>query len=88
MHERYTRTNILDVIRGRGWSVAYAARKLRYSREYLYRLSNGERSITPAFVERACQVLDLPPSALFFDPKPTPFRDTIDAKESRDPVAV
>lgn len=88
MHERYTRTTILDVIRARGWPVAYAARRLGYHRNYLYRLASGERSITPAFVARACQVLDLPASALFSDPRPVPQADDAAPVAEREPVAV
>lgn len=74
---RYRRTNIIEVARARGWSVAWVARKMGRDRTLFYMVTNGQRAITEDFVRRACDVFGLPESALFFDPEPSPLRNTV-----------
>jgi cyanate lyase len=78
---RYTRTNIIEVARARGWSVAWVARKMGRDRTLFYMVTNGQRAITEDFVRRACDLFGLPESALFFDPKPSLLGDTDPSRE-------
>jgi plasmid maintenance system antidote protein VapI len=62
----YTGTNLPAVLARLDRNNAWLARKMGMSRTYVGQVILGQRRITPAFVERACAALNLPPEALFF----------------------
>jgi hypothetical protein len=66
----YTRTAILDVIAASGRRQSWVAAQMGISEHHLSRVGHGRLPISSAFVEAACRVLQLPPSALFFTDAP------------------
>jgi plasmid maintenance system antidote protein VapI len=61
----YTTTAIPAILEHRFLSLRWLARRMDIRYLTVWRVINGERPITPAFVEAACRALDLPEEVLF-----------------------
>lgn len=81
---RYTRTNLREVMAERGQRYDWLARRMGYTRQYVYLVLGGKRALSDEFVRRACDVLGLPESALFFNHEPILSRNTISTSGSRE----
>ena len=62
----YTGTHILTVLQMRERSQAWLARKMNMHPSHVHRVLAGHLPISRLFVDRACDVLVLPESTLFF----------------------
>jgi transcriptional regulator with XRE-family HTH domain len=65
--ERHCRTwNLWATMKGRGQTMAWLARSTGVSRSMLYRMKNGDRTITEETARRIAVAMGLPFDGLFF----------------------
>jgi transcriptional regulator with XRE-family HTH domain len=61
-------TRIFEILESRGQSKKWFAAQMGINRTQLYQINWGDRPLTPEFIERSAQILQVPPDMLFFSP--------------------